>query len=161
MSEGLVGALWREAGTEIPATFPRMTYAEAMERYGSDKPDTRYALEIFDASEVFRGVGFAITTTALDAGGRVRGIRVPGGAALSRKQVDEIESEAKKGGAAGLLRLKFVNGALRRTGGEVPCATVQTSSSDSPRASSRCSSPGRIACPARRWTASGRTSPGA
>ncbi len=112
LSEGLVGALWREAGVEIPATFPRMTYAEAMERYGSDKPDTRYALEIFDASEVFRGVGFAITTTALDAGGRVRGIRVPGGAALSRKQVDEIESEAKKGGAAGLLRLKFVNGAF-------------------------------------------------
>jgi aspartyl-tRNA synthetase len=112
LSEALVGALWREAGMEIPATFPRMTYAEAMERYGSDKPDTRYALEIFDASEVFRGVGFAITTTALDAGGRVRGIRVPGGAALSRKQVDEIESEAKKGGAAGLLRLKFVNGAF-------------------------------------------------
>jgi aspartyl-tRNA synthetase len=112
LSEGLVGALWREAGMEIPATFPRMTYAEAMERYGSDKPDTRYALEIFDASEVFRGVGFAITTTALDAGGRVRGIRVPAGAALSRKQVDEIESEAKKGGAAGLLRLKFVNGAF-------------------------------------------------
>jgi aspartyl-tRNA synthetase len=83
-----------------------------MERYGSDKPDTRYALEIFDASEVFRGVGFAITTAALDAGGRVRGVRVPGGAALSRKQVDEIESEAKKGGAAGLLRLKFVNGAF-------------------------------------------------
>jgi aspartyl-tRNA synthetase len=112
LSEGLVGALWREAGMEIPATFPRMTYAEAMERYGSDKPDTRYALEIFDASEVFRGVGFAITTAALDAGGRVRGIRVPGGAALSRKQVDEIESEAKKAGAAGLLRLKFVNGAF-------------------------------------------------
>jgi aspartyl-tRNA synthetase len=112
LSEGLVGALWREAGIEIPATFPRMTYAEAMERYGSDKPDTRYALEIFDASEVFRGVGFAITTAALDAGGRVRGIRVPGGAALSRKQVDEIEAEAKKAGAAGLLRLKFVNGAF-------------------------------------------------
>jgi aspartyl-tRNA synthetase len=112
LSEGLVGALWREAGVEIPATFPRMTHAEAMERYGSDKPDTRYALEIFDASEVFRGVGFAITTAALDAGGRVRGVRVPGGAALSRKQVDEIESEAKKGGAAGLLRLKFVNGAF-------------------------------------------------
>ncbi len=112
LSEGLIGALWREAGMEIPATFPRMTHAEAMERYGSDKPDTRYALEIFDASDVFRGVGFAITTAALDAGGRVRGIRVPGGAALSRKQVDEIESEAKKAGAAGLLRLKFVNGAF-------------------------------------------------
>ena len=71
-----------------------------MERYGSDQPDTRYGLEIFDASDVFRGVDFAITKAALDAGGRVRGIRVPGGAALSRKQVDEIEAEAKKAGAA-------------------------------------------------------------
>ena len=112
LSEGLVGALWREAGTEIPATFPRMTYADAMERYGSDRPDTRYDLELFDASDVFRGADFAITRAALDAGGRVRGIRVPGGATLSRKQVDEIEADAKKAGAAGLLRLKFVNGAF-------------------------------------------------
>ncbi len=112
LSEGLVGALWRETGVDIPARFPRMTYADAMERYGSDRPDTRYALEIFDAGEVFRPAEFAITKAALDAGGRVRGIRVPGGAALSRKQVDEIEAEAKKAGAAGLLRLKFVNGAF-------------------------------------------------
>jgi aspartyl-tRNA synthetase len=112
LSEGLVGALWRESGVEIPAHFPRMTYAESMERYGSDRPDTRYELELFDASDTFRGADFAITRTALDAGGRVRGIRVPGGATLSRKQVDEIEAEAKKAGAAGLLRVKFVNGAL-------------------------------------------------
>src|SRR5215831_16744894 len=70
LSEGLVGALWREAGFEIPATFPRMTYGEATERYGSDRPDTRYGLEIFVASEVFRAADFAITRTALDAGGR-------------------------------------------------------------------------------------------
>ena len=112
LSEGLVAALWREGGVEIPLTFPRMTYAEAMERYGSDRPDTRYALEIFDASDAFRAAEFAITRAALDAGGRIRGIRVPGGATLSRKQVDEIEAEAKKAGAAGLLRLKFVNGAF-------------------------------------------------
>jgi len=112
LSEGLVGALWREAGFEIPVTFPRMTYAEAMDRYGSDRPDTRYGLEIFDASDVFRATDYAIAKAALDAGGRVRGIRVPGGATLSRKQVDELEGEAKKAGAAGLLRLKFVNGAL-------------------------------------------------
>ncbi len=112
LSEGLVGALWRETGVEIPAHFPRMTYAEAMERYGSDRPDTRYSLELFDASEPFRAAEFAITKAALDAGGRVRGIRIPGGATLSRKQVDEIEAEAKKAGAAGLLRLKFVNGAF-------------------------------------------------
>src|SRR3954470_1553804 len=112
LSEGLIAALWRESGRDVPNTFPRMSYAEAMERYGSDRPDTRYELELFDASEVFRGIDFGITRSALEAGGRVRGIRVPGGATLSRKQVDEIEADAKKGGAMGLLRLKNVNGAL-------------------------------------------------
>jgi aspartyl-tRNA synthetase len=112
LSEGLIAALWREAGQNAPDHFPRMTYADAMERYGSDRPDLRYGLEIFDASDVFRGADFGITKSALDAGGRVRGIRVPGGATLSRKQVDEIEAEAKKAGAMGLLRLKLANGAL-------------------------------------------------
>jgi aspartyl-tRNA synthetase len=83
-----------------------------MERFGSDKPDMRYGVEIFDASDVFQGADFGITRAALEQGGRVRGIRVPGGAALSRKQVDEIEAEAKKAGALGLLRLKLVNGVL-------------------------------------------------
>ncbi len=112
LSAGLIGALWREAGSDVPSTIPRMTYADAMERFGSDRPDTRYDLEIVDASDVFRGADFAITRAALEAGGRVRGIRVPGGAALSRKQVDEIEAEAKKAGAQGLLRVKMTNGAL-------------------------------------------------
>jgi aspartyl-tRNA synthetase len=112
LSEGLIGTLWREAGFEIPEHFPRITYAEAMERYGSDRPDMRFGLEVFDASEVFRGVEFGITKSALEKGGRVRGIRVPGGASLSRKQVDEIEADAKKGGAMGLLRLSLANGQL-------------------------------------------------
>ena len=112
LSEGLIGALWRETGAEIPAHFPRMSYADAMERYGSDRPDTRYGLELFDASDVFRGADFGITKAALDQGGRVRGVRIPGGASLSRKQVDEMEAEAKRAGAMGLLRLKLVNGAL-------------------------------------------------
>ena len=110
--EGLIGALWREAGLDAPERFPRLQYAEAMERFGSDKPDMRYGLEILDATDVFRGADFGITRTAIEQGGRVRGIRVPGGATLSRKQVDEIEAEAKKGGALGLLRLKLVNGGL-------------------------------------------------
>jgi aspartyl-tRNA synthetase len=113
LSEGLIGALWREAGFEIPPTFARMTYADAMERYGSDRPDLRYDLELFDASDAFRGADFGITRSALEQGGRVRGLRIPGGAAaLSRKQQDEIEAEAKKAGALGLLRIKMVNGAL-------------------------------------------------
>jgi aspartyl-tRNA synthetase len=83
-----------------------------MERYGTDKPDLRYGLEIFDATEVFRGTEFGITRSVISAGGRVRGIRVPGGGSLSRKQVDEIEAAAKSLGAAGLLRLKRSGGAL-------------------------------------------------
>jgi aspartyl-tRNA synthetase len=112
ISEGLIGALWREAGFDAPESFPHMTYGEAMERYGIDRPDTRYQLELFDASDVFRGVDFGITRSALDQGGRVRGIRVPGGAALSRKQVDELEADAKKAGALGLLRLRYSNNTL-------------------------------------------------
>jgi aspartyl-tRNA synthetase len=96
----------------MPDRVPRMTYADAMEKYGIDRPDLRYGLEIFDATDVFRGADFGITKGAIERGGRVRGIRVPNGATLSRKQVDEIEGEAKKAGAGGLLRLKFVNGAL-------------------------------------------------
>ena len=134
MSEGLVGALWREAGLDAPERFPRLQYAEAMERFGSDKPDMRYALEISDATDVFRGADFGITRTAIEQGGRVRGICVPGGALLSRKQVDEIEAEAKKGGAQGLLRLKHVNGALEGPAakflGEGAAARLQLSEGD-------------------------------
>jgi aspartyl-tRNA synthetase len=110
--EGLVQTLWAEAGHQLSLPIQRMRYADALERYGSDKPDLRFELEIFDATEVFRGAEFSITRGAIGAGGRVRGIRVPGGAALSRKQLDEIEAAAKSLGAAGLLRLKAVAGSL-------------------------------------------------
>jgi aspartyl-tRNA synthetase len=90
----------------------RMSYADALERYGIDRPDLRYGLEIEDVSDVFRGSEFVVTKSVLDTGGRVRGLRVPGGAALSRKQVDEVEAAAKGAGAMGLLRLKRVNGQL-------------------------------------------------
>jgi aspartyl-tRNA synthetase len=112
VAEGLVRALWSEAGSERPATIPRMPYAEAMERYGIDRPDLRYGLTIDDVSAVFRDTEFGVTRSALASGGRVRGIRVPAGASLSRKQVDELEAAAKGAGALGLLRLKRVNGVL-------------------------------------------------
>jgi aspartyl-tRNA synthetase len=112
IAEGLVRELWHEAGNDVPAAIPRMSYADALERYGIDRPDLRYGLEIGDASEVFRGAEFVVTRKALDAGGRVRGIRVPGGAALSRKHVDEVEAAAKSAGAFGLLRIRRQNGAL-------------------------------------------------
>ena len=106
LTEGLLAALWKEGRHEIPSQFERLRYAEAMERFGSDRPDTRYSLELFDASDAFRGSEFGVTNSVLAAGGRVRGLKVPGGAALSRKQVDEIESIAKSAGAGGLIRLK-------------------------------------------------------
>ena len=112
LAEGLIRVLWREAGSSVPATIPRMSYADALERYGIDRPDLRYDLAIADVSDVFRGTEFVVTKKALDAGGRVRGIRVPGGATLSRKQVDEVEAAAKGAGALGLLRIKRQNGAL-------------------------------------------------
>ena len=112
LTEGLLGALFKDADIEIPETFRRMSYADAMEQYGSDRPDLRYDLQLFDATDAFRGADFGITRSAIEAGGRVRGLRIPGGAALSRKQVDEIEQIAKSGGASGLLRVKKSNGVL-------------------------------------------------
>jgi aspartyl-tRNA synthetase len=112
MAEGLVRALWAEGGSTVPATIPRMSYADAVENYGIDRPDLRYGVRIEDVSGVFRGVDFPFTAAALDAGGRVRGIRIPGGATLSRKQLDELDGVAKSAGARGLMRLKRVGGVL-------------------------------------------------
>jgi len=124
LTEGLLAALWKDANLDIPPQFERMRYADAMERFGIDRPDTRYGLELFDASDAFRGTEFGVTNAVLTAGGRVRGIKIPGGAALSRKQVDELEVIAKSGGAGGLIRLK--RGA---TGLEGPAAKFLNESS--------------------------------
>jgi aspartyl-tRNA synthetase len=112
LAEGMIRALWQEGGSTVPDTIPRMSYRDALERYGVDRPDLRYGLEIEDVSEVFRGSEFVVTRSALEAGGRVRGVRVPGGAALSNKQVDDLESAAKTLGARGLLRIKRTAGTL-------------------------------------------------
>ena len=106
MSEGLVAALWREGGHEIETPFRRMTHADAMERYGSDRPDLRYGLEIADATPVFASSELTFVRQVIERGGRVRGIRVPGGGTLSRKQTDELEAVAKSAGAGGLIVLK-------------------------------------------------------
>ncbi len=104
--EGLMVRLSEVAGLGTPAPFPRLAHAHALERYGSDRPDLRFGLEIEDWSEAFADVDFRITRAALEDGGRVRGVRVPGGAALSRRQVDMIESAARGAGAPGLLWAK-------------------------------------------------------
>ncbi len=89
-------------GHVVPRPFPRMTYAEALARYGSDKPDLRNPLELRDASEAARGLSFAPFAAALAAGGQVRALVGPGGAALPRRVIDGFEAEAKALGAPGL-----------------------------------------------------------
>jgi aspartyl-tRNA synthetase len=106
VAEGLVCALWATGGRAVEAPFRRMTHAEAMERYGCDRPDLRYGLEINDVTETFAASELTFVKQVIERGGRVRGIRVPGGAALSRKQTDELEAVAKSAGAGGLIVLK-------------------------------------------------------
>ncbi|MFI5238240.1 MAG: aspartate--tRNA ligase [Gemmatimonadales bacterium] len=112
LTEGMLKALFAVAGIDVATPFARMTYANAMESYGCDRPDLRYGLQIRDVTAVFAESELGIALSAIAAGGRVRGIVLPGGAALSRKQVDEMELVAKSAGAAGLIRIKCVGGAL-------------------------------------------------
>jgi aspartyl-tRNA synthetase len=94
------------AGHDIPLPIRRIPYAEAMLRYGCDKPDLRYGLEIADATALASGSGFGVFRSAAASGGVVRGLSVPGGAAWSRKDIDALESAAKEAGAAGLAWAK-------------------------------------------------------
>ena len=119
--EGLMIRLSHVAGLDVEPPFQRLTHRDAMERYGIDRPDLRFGLEIEDWSGPFADVDFRITRGALDAGGRVRGLRVQGGATLSRKQVGAIESRARKAGAPGLLWVKRTE-----TGGSGPLARFFT-----------------------------------
>ncbi|MDF3053493.1 MAG: aspS [Geminicoccaceae bacterium] len=130
--EGLVDTLWAEGGHHLSLPIPRMRHADALERYGTDKPDLRYGLEIFDATTAFLDADFAVTRKAIESGGRVRGIRVPDGAALSRKQLDEIEAAAKSLGAAGLLRLKRSGSTLEGPAAKYlsPAASAQLGSAE-------------------------------
>ncbi|HMO56368.1 MAG TPA: aspartate--tRNA ligase [Roseiflexaceae bacterium] len=83
--------------------FPRLTYAEALERYGSDKPDLRYELEFIDLRPVVEASTFAVFRDAFERGGQVKGLRIPGCAGYSRRQLDEVIELAKQAGARGLL----------------------------------------------------------
>lgn len=109
MVEAMIRDVFRDvAGVELAAEFPRMTYAEAMRRYGSDKPDLRIALELVDVADLVKDSQFAVFTgPANEAGGRVCALRIPGGASLSRKQIDEYAAHAGKYGAKGLAYIKI------------------------------------------------------
>jgi aspartyl-tRNA synthetase len=90
-------------GVEVAMPFPRLTYDEMMDRYGSDKPDLRYGMELADVGEAFAGTGFRAFASVLDSGGLIKAFAAPGGAALSRKELDELVQVAKSRGAAGLV----------------------------------------------------------
>ncbi|MEZ4414850.1 MAG: aspartate--tRNA ligase [Gemmatimonadota bacterium] len=104
--EGLMHRLATVAGQDAPLPFPRTTYRDVVERYGSDRPDLRCPIEIGDWSPVLQGRGLRIIDGAIDAGGRIRGLVVPEGAGISRKEIEALEGHAKKAGAPGLLWAK-------------------------------------------------------
>jgi aspartyl-tRNA synthetase len=104
--EALFGRVFPLAGIEPPRRFPRLTWAEAMARYGSDRPDLRYGLEIHDLSERLGGSGFRAFSSTVADGGVVRGFTVPGAAGASRKELDGFAETARRHGAAGVLWLR-------------------------------------------------------
>ena len=106
--EGMIRDMMKRAqDTDLPDSFPRMTYAEAMHRYGSDKPDMRVTLEIVDVGDAMRDVAFKVFSgPANDPKGRVAALRIPGGAALSRSEIDGYTEFVKIYGAKGLAYIK-------------------------------------------------------
>jgi aspartyl-tRNA synthetase len=104
--EPLMAAIVRETqGVEVQTPFPRMTYDQMMSRYGSDKPDLRYAMELADLGAAFAGTGFRAFAGAVEGGGIIKAMAVPGGGQLSRKELDELVTQVKGTGAAGLVWL--------------------------------------------------------
>jgi aspartyl-tRNA synthetase len=103
LGEELMAAVWRDVlGVELTIPFERLTHAEAMRRFGTDKPDLRYGMELVDLGPVFSGTGIGIFAGALEANGSVLGLRVEGGGDLTRKQLDALTEQAKARGAKGL-----------------------------------------------------------
>lgn len=113
ITEGLFYRLWKEIlGIEISIPFQRMAYREAMERFGSDKPDTRFGLEIITLTGIFKNCDFKIIADTLSIGGIVAGINAKGCAYFSRKDIEHLAEVAKKYGGKGLFWLKYQNGQI-------------------------------------------------
>jgi aspartyl-tRNA synthetase len=111
--EGLVVEIFRRAkGIELSRPFPRMSWDEAMRRYGSDKPDVRFALELTDCSDLFRDAAFQVFAQAVARGGAVKALTVPG-AGFSRKDLDDLVEQAKGSGAKGLVWVRVGEGGLQ------------------------------------------------
>ena len=113
VAEGFVKKLMKETlDIDIPTPLPRLSYNDAMNRYGSDKPDTRFGMEITDISDVVKGCGFGVFTSAIENGGSVRGIVAKNAASvLTRKEIDKLTEAAKGIGAKGLAYIRWVDDA--------------------------------------------------
>ena len=111
MNEGFIKRVFKEVlGVDIPTPLPRMTFADAMNRYGSDKPDTRFGMEIIDLSETIKNCGFGVFTSAIENGGSVRCIVAKTAAEkLTRKEIDKLTEHAKGIGAKGLAYVRWVD----------------------------------------------------
>jgi aspartyl-tRNA synthetase len=104
--EPLYARIIRETqGVEVPVPFPRMTYDEMMRRFGSDKPDLRYGMELATLTDLFEGSGFNAFAKVAADGGTIKALAAPGGGSLSRKELDKLVEDAKGRGAAGLVWL--------------------------------------------------------
>ena len=108
MTEGLLKDAFKAAGVEIQTPFKRLTWKEAMEKYGSDKPDTRFGLELFDVTDIMKASTFEAFKNVINNGGTVRAIKIPGIAGYSRKEMDDVRNLAIKFGAKGLAWVTYL-----------------------------------------------------
>src|SRR6184192_682064 len=111
MTEGMLAAIFKAArDIDIKTPFDRLTYREAIDRYGSDKPDRRFGVQLVDLSDIFRNSSFKVFRSALDAGGVVKAINAKGFAGITTGQIEELTETAKVFGAKGLAFIKIENG---------------------------------------------------
>ncbi len=111
--EELLAAMFAAAEIEIPRPFTRLTYAEAISRFGTDRPDMRFGLELIDLAQAFAETGFQLFARILGEGGIIKGIRLPGGANRSRKQLEELTGVVQEEGAQGLAWLSLTGTGYR------------------------------------------------
>jgi aspartyl-tRNA synthetase len=149
--EPLIQGMFEAIGVRVPTPFPRMPYDEAMRRFGVDRPDTRFGLELADVGPGAHGTGFPVFDAALASGGAIRGIAVPGGGSASRKQLDTWTAWAKDAGARGLVWIKrdaggaVLSSALKLLG-EAKCGELASAIGAGPGDAALIVADTRVAC---------------